>query len=621
MSTNLSPVGGAAAQFLDNNGNPLSGGKIYTYEAGTTTPEPTYTTGTGAVAHTNPIILDSAGRVPGGQIWVNVSQDYKFVLTTSADVTIATYDDLMGINGTGLATNAVNVAYDPAGSGAVQTNVQAKLRETVSVKDFGAVGDGVADDTAAIQAALNAANTVVFVEGTYLVNDQLDLSANQTLIGDGNSKIVLQSGVTPYVLRGDAVHNFVMRDMTIEGNGISGNSTVYITNSTNVTIDNCKITKSGATALWFVSCTFVKVENCTLSNNYYYGLEFRDCDGCKAIANQCVSNGDTGVATSAGGRGIMLWRSRGCYIAGNRLITSTEYGFRIYSEAADATTSDNNVVTGNVFLDNVRADLVLYDEGVAFSFVTRNVISDNVFYRTVDTTDLNSVCVLHGDFNTYMNNHIHKAGAFGTDCGFNFFNANYCTISNCSVENMAQAFSTSSSTNITIDNCFGNGVANGVTIPTEGIMVTNCKFLHGGSGTTDVCINNGATATGKNFYEDNYISGFYRGIQIADESVAVFRNTTVGSTDVGLFKSGDVTANYEAADNSWDSANPFLLSAYSRTGSTHDQAVLKYPAAPTALTWTHGDITWNEQPAVGSPKGWMCTVAGTPGTWVSMGNL
>ena len=155
MSTNLSPVGGAAAQFLDNNGNPLSGGKIYTYEAGTTTPEPTYTTGTGAVAHTNPIILDSAGRVPGGQIWVNASQDYKFVLTTSADVTIATYDDLMGINGTGLATNAVNVAYDPAGLGAVQTNVQAKLRETVSVLDFGAV-PGATDDS-----FVNALQTII----------------------------------------------------------------------------------------------------------------------------------------------------------------------------------------------------------------------------------------------------------------------------------------------------------------------------------------------------------------------------------------------------------------------------------------------------------------------------
>jgi len=45
------------------------------------------------------------------------------------------------------------VVYKPAGTGAVDTNVQAKLRQYVSVKDFGAVGDGVTDDTAAIQNA------------------------------------------------------------------------------------------------------------------------------------------------------------------------------------------------------------------------------------------------------------------------------------------------------------------------------------------------------------------------------------------------------------------------------------------------------------------------------------
>jgi parallel beta-helix repeat protein len=516
--------------------------------------------------------------------------------------------------------DASQVRYQPAGTGAAVTNVQAKLRETVSVKDFGAVGDGVTDDTAAIQAAIDAANGVFFPTGSYLVDDQIDLKANLLLYGEGGSKIVLATGVTPFVLRGDAVNNFVMRDLEIEGNGAAGFSTVYITNSTNVTIDNCKITKSGAMALLLIGCLFAKVENCTLSNNYFYGVDARDCDDCKFIANRCTDNGDTGVATSAGGRGINLWRSRGCYVAGNRFVSNSEYGFRIYSEAADTTISYNNIVTGNTFQNNVRADLVLYDEGVAFSFVTRNVITDNVIYRTVDTTDLNTVCVLHGDFNTYANNKVVKSGAFGTDCAFNFFNANYCTISNCYVENMDVAFSTSSSTNITIDNCLGNGVGKGLTIPTEGIVVTNCKFLHGGPGTTDVCINNGP-AIGKNFYEDNYIFGFYRGIATGDQAVALFRNTTVGSTNVGLFKTGNVTATIEAGDNSWDSANPFLLSAYARTGSTHDQAVVKFPSVPTILTWTRGDQVWNEQPAVGQPIGWICTVDGTPGTWVAMANL
>jgi hypothetical protein len=70
--------------------------------------------------------------------------------------------------------DAQNVRYLPAGTGAQQTTVQAKLRESVSVKDFGAVGDGVTDDTAAIQAAVDygIANNkqVVIPTGQYNVD-------------------------------------------------------------------------------------------------------------------------------------------------------------------------------------------------------------------------------------------------------------------------------------------------------------------------------------------------------------------------------------------------------------------------------------------------------------------
>jgi hypothetical protein len=97
MAVFLSPVGGAAAQFFTNTGAVLTGGKLYTYAAGTTTPLTSYTTSVGNVARTNPIVLDAAGRVPsGGEIWIT-SAAYKFVLTDSTDVLIATYDNLFGI--------------------------------------------------------------------------------------------------------------------------------------------------------------------------------------------------------------------------------------------------------------------------------------------------------------------------------------------------------------------------------------------------------------------------------------------------------------------------------------------------------------------------------------------
>lgn len=96
MAVFLSPVGGVAAQFFTNTGAVLTGGKLYTYAAGTTSPLPSYTTSAGNVARTNPVVLDAAGRVPdSGEIWI-LPAAYKFVLTDSTNVLIATYDNIFG---------------------------------------------------------------------------------------------------------------------------------------------------------------------------------------------------------------------------------------------------------------------------------------------------------------------------------------------------------------------------------------------------------------------------------------------------------------------------------------------------------------------------------------------
>jgi hypothetical protein len=111
----LSPLGGAAAQFFDSNGVILSGGKLYTYAAGTTTPQATYTSVSGATPHANPIVLDSAGRVPGGEIWLTNGQTYKFTIETSVSVLIGTYDNLKGIND---LSSITPVIYNATGNGA-----------------------------------------------------------------------------------------------------------------------------------------------------------------------------------------------------------------------------------------------------------------------------------------------------------------------------------------------------------------------------------------------------------------------------------------------------------------------------------------------------------------------
>lgn len=180
MAVNLSMLAGAGAQFFDNNGNPLAGGKLYTYAAGTTTPQATYTTSAGNVAHANPIVLDSAGRVPvGGEIWLTDAVNYKFVLNTSADVTLGTYDNVAG-NASGVLTalaapgGSALVGFLQAGTGAVARTAQAKMRDTCSAADFGAVGDGVANDTVALQnffAACMAGKRGYLGAGTFMVDE------------------------------------------------------------------------------------------------------------------------------------------------------------------------------------------------------------------------------------------------------------------------------------------------------------------------------------------------------------------------------------------------------------------------------------------------------------------
>ena len=97
MTVYLSALAGAGAQFFTDDGSVLSGGKIYTYAAGTTTPRTTYTSSAGTVANANPIILDSDGRLPN-DLWLTSGLTYRLVLKDSTDVQIGSYDDIPGIN-------------------------------------------------------------------------------------------------------------------------------------------------------------------------------------------------------------------------------------------------------------------------------------------------------------------------------------------------------------------------------------------------------------------------------------------------------------------------------------------------------------------------------------------
>ena len=126
--------------------------------------------------------------------------------------------------------------YLPAGVGAVGTTVQDKLREIVSVKDFGAIGNGSADDTSAIQAAVNALNALgggrlYLPRGVYL-SGKITVYSNIWVCGDGrsNTTIKLKNGANTDLIYSDGadalwgtnsaggIQNFGLFDLTLDGN-------------------------------------------------------------------------------------------------------------------------------------------------------------------------------------------------------------------------------------------------------------------------------------------------------------------------------------------------------------------------------------------------------------------
>ena len=159
MAVFLSPVGGVAAQFFTNTGAVLTGGKLYTYAAGTTTPQATYTTNAGTTARTNPVVLDAAGRVPdSGEIWIS-PVSYKFVLKDSNDVLIATYDNIFGSGAfavTNYTGNGSTVAYAVTGNVvAVYINGVYQQKNTYSLSGANLVFSTAPPVTSSIEVSFN----------------------------------------------------------------------------------------------------------------------------------------------------------------------------------------------------------------------------------------------------------------------------------------------------------------------------------------------------------------------------------------------------------------------------------------------------------------------------------
>lgn len=206
--------------FTDDDGAPLSGGKVYTYAAGTTTPKASYTTAAGTVENTNPVILDSSGRAV-----IFIDGSYKFVVTTSADVTIRTVDNVTSFSAldsqsdtyfesfSGNGTQTAFTASEDLGTDekAIWVWVDKGLQQHVTNGTFATdtgwtkgagwtIGSGVATAAGAISTAIEQTSAVALLAGqAYIVTMTITRSAGSLTPSVGGTAGTARSSNGTYV--------------------------------------------------------------------------------------------------------------------------------------------------------------------------------------------------------------------------------------------------------------------------------------------------------------------------------------------------------------------------------------------------------------------------------------
>jgi hypothetical protein len=688
MTTNATPP---KLQFLDSNGAPLVGGKLYTYAAGTTTPLATYTDYGGATANANPVILDSRGEA---SVWLGTAL-YKMALYDSTNVLVWTVDNIGGF--ATLAQLAASggsnlVGYLPAGTGAVATTVQSKLRTFVTPQDFGAKGDGTTNDWSAIKTAIAAVagtDTALDFGGyTYLINSTETLlvyeifapcfrlpATKLKIVGKG---FTLQSGTGIQALcmfqtTYGSTASINVSGGKISGTGVAGTSSyalldgVTINGNTQNAIFNLEIDNTNRHGYFIIAGAYnnqVRSKKISNTNRQSLGCAVQiegARDNLVLIDEmyQCGANGiDINTFTPGG-----YYPSTGPW--GASVQTSQYNVARIYK--IDGTGVNNS--------SDYNPDDDYY--GV-------NILSGN--YNTIDVEEIKSVRTSSGSISPALSTYaaaVRVGGGIG----------NVVRVGKVSIvgpSNAGAVAKIDSPTDGVIDvtqaEFYTNAVYSALSTPTnaagfrvfirdihgaispESVRGLNLKYVQqatcttlltgvvsgwtGDYGLTFTPQANGIqivvdTSTFKqlhkplnftvpyvmvNFeYNQSNTAGAVATASM-DQSPFIALNLTKDAT----WRSTSVLIPYAAAtttfsfspNNSGTAASGSTLQIRNVSislpdgTSVYDSAVVGWlNGAPTVGTYVIGDKVANNNAAVGSPKGWVCTVAGTPGTWVSEGNL
>jgi hypothetical protein len=350
--------------------------------------------------------------------------------------------------------NAANVTYDPAGTGAVSRTVQSKLRESVSVKDFGAVGDGVANDTAAIQAAIDYVQSfykpeiyasyspgpgvaeVFFPFGVYRITSALTINRSISLRGEGHSEFSMGVRIIQYTSATDhfqvtpiAQGCSVSWDdltMTAIGGGGTGGACINITKVSggcnSVRIRGCTF---GTPQSWAIK---IQASDDVMIYDNLFDVSATNCIslGTSSAANvvsNCSIRGNTffSIATAA----VSAFNVSGLLIEGNRVYPTGAQNLDIFLDGYNTLPYQikNVVVTGNNFTNVDCVTKLTGVSGFVFSGNNGSNLGAGVG-ATLSCIELTGTCS-----NINISGNV-LSGAFDTK---NFYNDSGATVTSASI--------------------------------------------------------------------------------------------------------------------------------------------------------------------------------------------
>ena len=214
------------------------------------------------------------------------------------------------------ATEATDVDYNQGGTGAVGRTVASRLQDTVSVKDFGAVGNGVADDTIAIQAAFNSSTQRVLIpNGTYKITASLTLDGNKSVEGAGSNV-----GMSTIRLENSAVLEVIK----------VGSTSIFGGSIKNIVTD--RVTYSGATEN--IGWAFYDMAGCVIegisSRLSKYNFYFKPSTGQRVAYNTFINiSGVGGFYNMAGALSGTGFVNENVFLGG-RMFTTADTNTNIY---------------------------------------------------------------------------------------------------------------------------------------------------------------------------------------------------------------------------------------------------------------------------------------------------